>query len=289
MQEIPLKESDIAKLKKYPLPGIWNSESIIYYYKKEYDTDSLLIKKLLQTDTRSINKRIETINKLRDSELSEYKELVLPEEVIVVGGVKSGFTIPEVIDTLTLGEYLKKIHIPNKEKIEVLKKVGELVKKIQCQKQKFYFCDLHEFNFLIGKNKEISVIDLDSSSTSKTRLILGTYIIMDSKTHHIPKYRVKNYAQSYPSRNADNYCYNTVVLNFLAGTRLHELPYDEFFDYINYLHNSGIIPEEMKEVYVNHYTDKKNELVVDYLDEIPESLERGRYMVYKALQKIKKK
>ena len=35
MKEIALKESDIAKLKKYPLDGIWSTESEILYYKKD--------------------------------------------------------------------------------------------------------------------------------------------------------------------------------------------------------------------------------------------------------------
>ena len=41
MQEIALKESDISKLKRYPLPGIWNSESIIYYYKVVYQNNAV--------------------------------------------------------------------------------------------------------------------------------------------------------------------------------------------------------------------------------------------------------
>ena len=289
MNEIALKESDISKLKRYPLPGIWNSESIIYYYKKDSDMNSVLLKKLLITDPRIINKRVETIDKLRDSELSLYKELILPEDVIVVGGKKAGFTIHEVTNSITLGEYLKKTRIPNANKIETLKKVGELIKKIQSQKQEFYFCDLHEYNFLIGKNGEIFVIDLDSSSTTKTRLVIDTYLVMDSKTHKVDKYKVKKYGvQSYPSINADNYCYNTIVLNFLAGKRLNELSYNEYFDYINYLYKSGIIPEEMREIYANHYSDKKNELVTDYIDSIPEKYERGTYRVYQALKRIKK-
>ena len=289
MNEIALKESDISKLKKYPLDGIWSSESIIYYYKKDDDMNSILIKKLFLTDTKSVNKKIETIKKIGDSELSEYKELVLPEDIIVVGGIKVGFTIPEVVDSITLGELLKKRDIPNSTKLRVLKKVGELIRKVHCQKEEFYFGDLHEFNFLIGKDEEISVIDLDSASISKKRLGISTYIVMDQKTHNIPKYRVKNYVNSYPSINADNYCYNTIVLNFLAGERIHSLSFDEYFAYIEYLYDVGIIPSEMRDIYINQYTDKKNKSVVDCIDLVPSSYERGCFNVYKALQKINKK
>ncbi|MBR5370061.1 MAG: hypothetical protein IK137_02020 [Bacilli bacterium] len=287
MNEIALKESDVSKLKKYPLDGIWSSESIIYYYKKDDNMNSILIKKLHITDTKLVNKKIDTIKRIKDSELSEYKELILPEDIIVVGGIKAGFTISEVIDSTTLGELLKNKKIPNSTKLEALKKVGELIRKVQCQNQEFYFGDVHEFNFLIGKNQEISVIDLDSASVSKKRLGISTYIVMDQKTHNISKYRVKNYVNSYPSISTDNYCYNTMVLNFLAGERLYKLSYDEYFAYIEYLYDVGIIPSEMRDIYINHYTDKKNKLVVDYLDKVPTSYERGCYNVYKALQKIK--
>ena len=289
MNEISLKESDISKLKKYPLDGIWNSESIIYYYKKDDDMNSVLIKKLLLTDPQKVNKKIETIKRIRDSELSEYKELILPEDIITVGGIKSGFTIKEVVDSITLGQILEDRKIPNSTKLDILKRIGELIRKVQCQKQEFYFGDLHEYNFLINKDGEISIIDLDSASVSKKRLIVSTYMVMDYKTHNIPKYRVKNYVNSYPSINADNYSYNTMVLNFLAGERLHKLSYDEYFDYIKYLYEVGIIPSEMRDIYINHYTDKKNKLVVDCLESVPTSYERGCYNVYKALKKINKK
>ena len=287
MEEIALKESDVSKLKEYPLEGIWSSESIIYYYKKDDNMNSILIKKLHLTDNKSVSKKIDTIKRIKDSELSEYKELVLPEDIIVVGGVKVGFTIPEVIDSITLGELLKDKKTPNSTKLRILKKVGELIKRVHCQKQEFYFGDLHEFNFLIGNNEDISVIDLDSASVSKKRLIISTYLVMDQKTHSVPKYRVKNYVNSYPSINADIYCYNTMVLNFLAGERLYKLSFDEYFSYIEYLYDVGIIPSEMRDIYINQYTDKKNKSVVDFLDLIPNSYERGCFNVYKALQKLK--
>lgn len=288
MNEIPLKESDISKLKKYPLEGIWNSESTIYYYKKDDDMNSVLIKKLFLTDTKKVNKKIETIEKIKNSDLSLYKELILPEEIITVGGVKSGFTIHEVVDSITLGKLLEDRTIPNSIKLNLLKRIGELIRRVHCQKQEFYFGDLHEYNFLIGKDNEISIIDLDSSSISKKRLCVSTYMVMDQKTHNIPKYRVKNYIYSYPSINADNYSYNMMVLNFLAGRRLHDLTYSDYFEYIEYLYDIGIITGEMRDIYINHYTDKKNKLVVDYLDKVPIAYERGCYNVYKALQKIKK-
>ena len=288
MEEIALKESDISKLKRYPLKDIWCTESIIYYFKKDLESSSTLIKKLFLTDEKRVSRKIETIDRMKDSELSTYKELIIPEEVIVVGGIKTGFTIPEVQDSINLHCFLNDIHISNKEKIEVLKKIGELVKRVQCQKQEFYFGDLQEYNFLVGKNNDISVIDLDSSSVTRKKPLETKYIIIDKKTHDIAKYKVNKTTRSYPCINTENYCYNTMVLNFLAGEMIHKLTYEEHFDYVNYLFNIGIIPKEMKKILINHYSDKNNELVLDYLDCIQNEIARGSYSVYKNLKKIKK-
>mgnify|MGYP007069957882 CR=1 FL=1 len=103
MKEIALKESDIYKLKPYPLDGIWSTESEIFYYKKDKDwTNSTLLKKLYITDAKRVRRKEETIKALQESELSSYKELVIPDSIVTIGGVKSGFTIPEVLDSTNL-------------------------------------------------------------------------------------------------------------------------------------------------------------------------------------------
>lgn len=288
MNEIALKESDISKLKKYPLDGIWSTESIIYYYKKDSDMNSILFKKLFLTDEKRIRRKTEAINGIKNSELSTYKELVVPDDIIVVGGIKSGFTINEVEDSINLHFFLNDNAISNADKIEVLKKIGQLLKRVQSQSQEFYFGDLQEYNFLVNNNKDISVIDLDSSAVSRKTPIETKYVIIDEKTHGVRKYKVNKALRSYPSIDADIYCYNTLVLNFLAGTNVNGLNFIEHFEYLDYLFNIGIIPRNMKDIYINHYTEKKNESVLDYLNDIPLNFERGSYCVYTALQKIKK-
>ena len=47
IEEISLKEKDMAKLKEYPLHDILCTESQIYYYKKDRQRNSILLKKLL--------------------------------------------------------------------------------------------------------------------------------------------------------------------------------------------------------------------------------------------------
>lgn len=289
MKEIALKESDISKLKKYPLDGIIYAESEIYYLKREKDwSNSILLKKLHNTkDENRVNRKIETIKTLQESELTSYKELVIPTDLVTIGGIKSGFTIKEVVDSTNLCLFLQNEYINASTKIDILKKIGELLRRVQSQKQEFYFGDLQEYNFLVGKNGEIYVVDLDSSAVNKKAALESKYIIIDRRIRNVDKYNITEMKLAYPSNDIDIFCYNSMVLNYISGIYLHRLEDDEYYEYLEYLKNIGI-PEKMIDIYINHYTNKSNESVVDYLDEIP-SVYQANYSVFKALKKKKEK
>lgn len=288
MQEIALKESDISKLKRYPLDGIWSTESEILYYKKDKDWNkSILIKKLFFTEEKKVQRKIDTIKTIQNSELSEYKELVLPEDIIVVGGINSGFTIPEVTNSDNLALILKNKRIHDRDKLKILKKIGRLIHRVEEQSQEFYFGDVQEFNFLVDKDGNIYVIDLDSSAVNRKTPLETKYIIIDKKTHSVNKYKVNKAGRSYPSKNIDIFCYNTMILNYLAGRSVTSFTDNEYYEYIEYLKKIGI-PKSMIDIYLNNYTDKDNELVFDYLDEIP-SVPRADYKVFQKLKKYSNK
>ena len=251
MKEIALKESDISKLKKYPLDNIWSTESEILYYKKDKDWNkSTLIKKLFITEEKKVQRKIDTITSIHDSDLKEYEELVLPEEIITIGGINSGFTIPEVIDSTNLALLLKNRKIHDDTKIEILKKIGELIHRVESGKQEFYFGDVQEFNFLVDKEGKIYVIDLDSSAVNRKTPLETKYIIIDKKTHSVNKYKVNKAGRSYPSKNIDIFCYNTMVLNYLAGRSVTNFTDNEYYEYIDYLKKIGI-PKSMIDIYLN--------------------------------------
>ena len=287
MEEIALKESDLDKLKEYPLDDVICSESNIFYFKKDFDTSNLLFKKLFITTPKRVDRKIETIKVIRDSELSTYKELILPEEIVVVGGVRTGFTIREVENSTNLHVFLNDNNIPNTRKIKVLKKIGELLERVHKQNQEFYIVDLQDYNFLVDENDEIDVVDLDSSAVSRKTPLESKYIVIDQKTRNVNKYKLNKAGRTYPNLNVDNYCFNVMVLNYLAGRPLHRLEFWEYFDYVDYLRNVGIINDKMLYIYANQYSEKYNEPITEYLDLIPESINRGSYDVYSALQKIK--
>lgn len=284
MKEISLTESAVRRLKKYPLDNIVSSESVFYYYKKDQDRSNILLKKLFLTDEKRVDRKIETIERLQDSDLATYPELIIPDELVTIQGVKSGFTIKEVSDCTNLHLFLEDNSVSREDKITVLKKIGELLRRVQCQGQEFYFGDLQSYNFLVDKDLGIYVVDLDSSATSRKKPLDTKYIILDKKAHVVSKYKVNRVGRSYPNKDVDIFCYNTLVLNYLAGRSLHRLNYQEYFDYLQYLAHCDI-PQDMIDIYTHHYTDKHNESVVELLDDLPEDYARVDYRVYKALKK----
>ena len=283
MKEISLTESAVRRLKKYPLDNIMSSESTLYYYKKDQDRSNILLKKLFLTDEKRVNRKIETIERLQDSDLAAYPELIIPDELVTIQGVKSGFTIAEVCDCANLHLFLEDNSVPREDKITVLKKIGELLRKVQCQRQEFYFGDLQSYNFLVDEDLGIYAVDLDSSATSRKKPLETKYIILDKKTHKVPKYKVNKSGRAYPNKDVDFFCYNTLVLNYLAGRPIHKLSYPEYFDYLQYLIRCDL-PQDMIDIYIHHYTDKHNESVVDYLDDLPDDYARADYRVYNALK-----
>ena len=288
MKEIVLKESDVSKLKEYPLDGVISSEGKIYYYKRDADwVHSHLLKRLYRTDEKRVHRKILTIDDMQRSELSTYKELVIPEEVVMIQGIQSGFTIEEVADCMNLHVFLKQKNISNKDKIEVLKKIGKLLQKVQSGSQEFYFGDLQEYNFLVDKNKDVFAVDLDSAATTKKIPLESRYISIDKKTHFLSKYKVNKSGKCYPNKDIDTFCYNTLVMNFLAGIGLNRLSYSEYYDYIRYLEYCKM-PKKLTDILINHYTDKRNDSLLECLDDLPLDYARTNYKVYTALQKTKK-
>lgn len=284
MREITLKESDVCRLKEYQLGDIICTEGKIYYYKKDtHNSTSYLLKRLYNTGTERVERKISTIREVQDSELVTYPELVFPTDYVVIQGIKSGFTIEEVEDCQNLSLFLNNRLVSREDKIKVLTKIGQLLRKVQAQSQEFYFGDLQAFNFLVDSQQQLYAIDLDSSATASDVALESKYVTCDSKTYDIPKYGVTKEGRCLPSQNTDIYCYNTLVLNYLAGRPLHRLSFDEFYNYLEYLEECGM-PQEFVNIYRHHYTNKNNRSVVDYLSVLPKDYGRINYSVYNALQ-----
>ena len=280
MDKICLTSSELNRLKRYPIGKIISTEGRMYYY-KDLDPNNLLIKRFYKIDPAGLDYKIKTIEDLNNSELSTFEELVIPKDIVVVHGEQIGFTIEEINNSTNLGLILNNPKISIKKKIELLKKVGQLLRKTMSCDQEFYISDLHPYNYLVDENENIRVIDLDSSATNSNKPLESYYISLDRKAESVDKYHILRNGLSYPTYNGDLLCYNMMILNTISNNKIHLINFNDYYDYIYYLYSIGM-NEELIESFINLYSNKDNINPVDYLSDINnESLYRSNYNVYK--------
>ena len=277
MKKIRLTQAELSRLTEYP-NVVLSTESKVYYYKR-----NILLKKLYLTDDQTINRKVFTLESINDSELVDFEELVIPDKIAVAGGKNIGFTIKEV-KGITLQELLNS-NIPSSDKINLLRRVGEVLRKIESCDQEFYFNDLQGYNIIVDKNGELRFIDLDSSSVKKDDAVQSYYLNTDRKVVNMNKYRFNAYGIPYPDTNNDLLSYSTMILNTIADFKTGRLSISDYYNYLSYLDDIGF-DDELLDIFVNLYSEKENVNPVDYLDTLKgKDLEKAKYIRYKALKK----
>ena len=277
MKKIRLTQAELSRLVEYPNVFL-STESKIYYYKR-----NLLLKKLYLTDDQTINRKVFTLETINNSPLVEFEELVIPDKIAVAGGKNIGFTIKEV-KGITLQELLNS-NIPSSDKISLLRRVGEVLRKIESCDQEFYFNDLQGYNIIVDKNGELRFIDLDSSSVNKDNAVQSYYLNTDRKVVNMNKYRFNAHGIPYPDTNNDLLSYSTMILNTIADFKTGRLSIGDYYNYLSYLDDLGF-DDELLDIFVNLYSEKENVNPVDYLDTLKgNDLEKAKYIRYKALKK----
>lgn len=118
MKTIHINSRQLKKYKELKLSNdIPNTESIIYEM-----SDTKLLKVLFIKERESLASKLYTVSLLSDyEEKLNIKELVIPQELVSIDGLVSGFTIP-YIKGENLGEILKNPKVQTKNKIDLLKK-----------------------------------------------------------------------------------------------------------------------------------------------------------------------
>ena len=106
-------------------------------------------------------------------------------------------------------------------------------------------------------------------------------IILDDKTRGLKKYKTNSSGEVYPNHEVDNYCFNTMVLNYLSTTPINRLSFEEYSSYLDYLLETNMISNNIYNILINQYTNKYTESIIDYFDEINKNTGRASYKVYK--------
>ena len=232
-------------------------------------------------------RKLLNINTLLDykSELEAIKELILPEELVVVSGNIIGFTMKYIKNNINLQTFLNDFNNSLEDKIKYIKEIGRLLDKIE-KIEKFpyqlHLGDLHEANFIIDEKGELKAIDTDSYYISNNRPFPSKYLYLCPHLSNFPhKYIPYDKDLTLPNKNSDIFCYIIIILNTLANTNMYEIPINEFYNYLNYL-ESLETPKSFLYAVEKIYNGGENENPLPYIDELPiKKLYMANKLVYK--------
>ena len=293
MQIINLRMHQLRSLKELILPrGTLNTEALMLILnRKQAKTKSggrVLFKYLdAQDDQKVMGRKMYTINMLNGSE--KYKnidELIIPDYMVVVDGKIVGFGLPLIENHKNLGNVIND-DIEIKEKLKYLKKVGNIIQKVQHiddESFRMQFGDLNEFNFIIDNNDEVKAIDLDSAYVGQDEPSNSAYYLLKNKYIAMVKEKYKTTSNGIiiPSDNTDLYCYNMMILNTLANEPMYKKDISVYYSYLNHLEDIGIDKELIK-CFSNIYLPVDNNNPKDLILDIKSSITKDAD--YKVFQK----
>lgn len=221
-------------------------------------------------------------------------EFVLPEKIVKTDDINVGFTMPYIENT-NLADFLQFKDVTNKTKLNYLKKIGEILNKLDSLRKynldfnKFALGDLHEGNFIIDNNGDIKVIDLDSAYFGLDNELpaCGKYLftnwnleidVLQNKYQYTGQY----YDLVVPDKNTDIYCYYMMILNFLYKGDVCNLSLEEYYDYLYYLEKIGI-SKEFTEGCRRIYYNADNINPSDYVNSLERYVNKSNKMVYQKM------
>lgn len=271
MQNINFSSKKMQKLIPYNLDyRITNSEGDIYqinFHDKPY-----IFKRLYSTEGLVFANKLYTLEML-----DLYHDLLpdnfyIPEKLVSVKNNIEGFLVPKC-EGINLSILLKN-NIPLSEKIFYLKEIGNTLEKLSFLRKNshlndFYLNDLQESNIIVNENsKTLNFIDLDSSKIGLNLPFLARYLtpmalLNNSTKYQITKEGIMGYVM--PDNNTDIYCYIIIILNFLYGANVNNMPLQEYYDYLNYLEKLGF-EKEFITICAKIVENVPNENPKDYLD-----------------------
>ncbi len=184
MKILQISKRKFKQISKYTLESsITNNECDLFILeqKDKWNYEKILIKKLKKTSGGYFSNKLYTVNTLIDNrENLDIDELVLPEKLFVLDDKIEGFVMPFVENNINLSLLLNNPNLSLLKKIEILKKIGNLLNKIIYLSDKannFFLGDVHDGNFIYDKDKKIfRAVDLDSCKIGNNDSSISKYL-----------------------------------------------------------------------------------------------------------------
>jgi len=289
MKVLNIGKKQFMTLEKYKLPSdVTNTECELFIVndREKWETKRHLLKKFYTDDGEYFGNKLLTINTLIDNrEEIGMEELVLPEKLAVVNKRVVGFTMPLIENSSNLLSMLNSFEISNEEKINYLRQVGSILKRVESVEKfmkGFFLTDVHEGNFIVEeKTKIVRAVDLDSCKIADNQPFASKYLATNPNLHLLSQKYPKNIKGiGIPNTNTELLCYNMMVLNYIAHGPIYNMPLDEFYLYLQYLRDTGF-SNELLDCFSRLYVYSDNYSPKDLLDQIPQNLNRVNYAVFK--------
>lgn len=286
MEIIRLSSKDIKSLNRYELhDDIENTESILYLYRKRE-----LLKLFRCTDENyRINKNF-ILNRL--FYLKNYVnmvELVMPNELVKVGGKTSGYTMDFIKENTNIGLILKSTEVSLEDKIFFLREIGKIIEKIELndilKENSFHLGDIHEGNFIYdNKNNMVKSVDLDSAYIPGMSAPNSKFLTFNDKLWDFPsKYPLDEEDRHIPNYNTTILSYIYMLLNLVSDEYSPDMSISNFCTMLNMLKDIGFERELLDSIFTI-YLPKDNYLDFELVDTITPKL----IYKYREIKNVKK-
>lgn len=237
-----------------------------------HDNDSYLLKIYSSEDEIYLEEKSKKIDALRlFNEEEKISELVLPKAKIFVEDRFKGEVLKR-IKGYNAHYYLGSNNVSLRRKIDALRKIGLILKKIERSNPKYNACfsDVHGGNFMIGYDNNVYAIDTTGMG------LLGipgstnfyTYFLVN---RHLSKYEVDCYGIMHTSKQTDIYCYAMMIIEVLLNNKnVFSLETDQYRKLLELLDKLGFDSRLVNSLSSVMDDDVSNINPVIYLDTIEE-------------------
>lgn len=240
----------------------------LYVFKEKNEVK--VFKKFFKTSNDYVDNQLNIvilINKMMKQFKRYIPNMVIPEAIVENETGIIGYVIP-YISGVNLNDYLNDDKNLVEEKIFYLKEVGFILENLNKMRKDFkidnlFINDIHEENFIVGKDKKLYLIDVDSfkilnSKPFNGKMLLAKNEMLDGNTLKYPLIETGYFSYYDANENTDIYCYLMMILNFLYKERImHLLSKKQFYSYLQYLYSIGL-EEKLLYAFLNIESDEVN-------------------------------
>lgn len=211
------------------------------------------LKMFIPTSFTFLKDREETLKSLKKLEI---KEVIKPKQLVYYEGAFVGFTM----EYLPIGESIVKLK-ENKysfeEKIEIVKKIEDVMKKLH--NEKIYICDLTPDNIFIDEMSDIRFIDCDS------------FVIKEQILNNKIDVQYRDPVNDYVSKETDIYAFALTTLQIFTGVNLDEkITKDELI--LAYEKSKTNLPLSIKTYYDKVFKENERFYLSDAYEKYVENL-----------------